>query len=158
MNSLVREGEKLLRRLLSSRITIRTRLEDSVGQVRCDPGQLEQVVLNLAVNARDAMPDGGELFIETASVEVDEHLASRLPGVRPGAFVRLTIRDTGIGMPAEVKKHVLDPFFTTKPLGQGTGLGLAIVYGVVKQNDGCLAVESAPGEGTTFQIFLPRAA
>jgi CheY-like chemotaxis protein len=124
--------------------------------VRSDPGQLEQVILNLAVNARDAMPHGGTLEIEVANAELGPRQIARYPGSRAGPHIHLTVRDSGEGMSREVRARIFEPFFTTKPVGKGTGLGLATVYGIVKQSDGSISVESEPGRGTTFHIFIPR--
>ncbi len=124
--------------------------------MRCDQAQLQQVVLNLAVNARDAMPRGGRLEIATANVEVDEERAATLPGLRPGPHVRLTVRDDGPGLAPEVREHLFEPFFTTKERGHGTGLGLATVYGIVNQSGGSIAVECPKEGGTSFEIYLPR--
>src|SRR5262249_38312589 len=125
--------------------------------VRADPAQLEQAVVNLVVNARDAMPAGGTLTLELDAVELDAEAARRLPDGRPGSFVRLTVRDTGVGMTAEVRAHLSEPFFTPKGQGQGTGLGLSTVYGIVKQSGGFLDVWSEPGRGSAFTVYLPRA-
>src|SRR6266540_4204347 len=156
LNQLVLEMDKLLRRLIGEDIELATLLETDLWRVRADPGQIEQVILNLAVNARDAMPNGGKLTIETANIEVDESLAHLHPWMRLGSYVRLAVRDSGHGMSADVLAHVFEPFFTTKPVGKGTGLGLATVYGIVKQNEGYILVDSTPGQGTTFEILLPR--
>jgi len=158
LNSLMRGSEKLLRRVLGEDVELLVSLEPDLWVVRCDPGQIEQVALNLAVNARDAMPGGGKLSIQTANVEVDERLTASRPWMSPGSYVRLSIRDSGQGMPPEVKAHLFEPFFTTKAVGKGTGLGLATVYGIMKQNCGYILVDSEPGEGTVFELFLPRVA
>jgi two-component system cell cycle sensor histidine kinase/response regulator CckA len=156
LNELVRRSEKLLRRVLGEDVELVAVLQPDLWSVRCDPGQLEQVVLNLVVNARAAMPRGGKLTIETANANVDERFAASRPWMRPGPYVRLTVRDSGHGMPPEVRERVFEPFFTTKPVGQGTGLGLATVYGIVKQSEGYILVESEPERGATFAVFLPR--
>jgi signal transduction histidine kinase/ActR/RegA family two-component response regulator len=156
LNALMRCSEKLLRRVLGEDVELVTALQPDVWTVRCDPGQMEQVVLNLAVNARGAMPRGGKLTLETANVEIDESLTASRPWMRPGPHVKLSIRDSGQGMSPEVKAHLFEPFFTTKPVGLGTGLGLATVYGIVKQNEGYILVDSEPGQGTTFALYFPR--
>jgi PAS domain S-box-containing protein len=156
LNAVMRGSEKLLRRVLGEDVELVASLHPALWTVRCDPGQVEQVVLNLAVNARDAMPSGGKLMIETANTEIDEGFVALHPFMKRGPHVRLTIRDTGVGMTPAVKAHVFEPFFTTKPPGKGTGLGLAMVYGIVKQNDGYILVESEVGQGTTFRLYLPR--
>jgi PAS domain S-box-containing protein len=158
LNAVVEGMTTMLRRLIGEHIDLDIRLDPELGTVKADPGQLEQVILNLAVNARDAMPQGGRLGIGTANAALDEAFARRHPGARPGAFVRLQVADTGIGMDAEVLAHLFEPFFTTKTVGQGTGLGLATVYGIVKQSGGYIQVDSAPGRGATFAIYLPRVA
>ena len=156
LGKVVRDGERLLRRVLNEDIAVVVRLASDPWTVRCDPAQIEQVILNLAVNARDAMPNGGKLTLETANVEVDESWAASFPGVRHGPHVRLSVQDTGVGMQPEVKARAFDPFFTTKPPGKGTGLGLATVHGIVKQSGGFIRVESEPGRGTRFEILFPR--
>jgi PAS domain S-box-containing protein len=157
LNALVLNAEKLLRRVLGEDVELTVQLDPSLGTVRCDPSQLEQIILNLAVNARDAMPRGGCLTIATDNVRVAGGQSPRRADAAPGAYVRLAVRDSGCGMSADVKARLFEPFFTTKPPGKGTGLGLATVYGIVKQSNGHIHVESEPGEGTVFEILFPRA-
>jgi CheY-like chemotaxis protein len=147
----------MLRRLLGEDVKLSTDLAADLGAVKADAGQLEQVLLNLAVNARDAMPRGGALLLVTANVEVNAEQAAQLPDVTPGPYVCLRCHDTGCGMSEEVLAHLFEPFFSTKG-DKGTGLGLATVYGIVKQSGGYIRVASTPGQGTTFQVFLPRTA
>jgi PAS domain S-box-containing protein len=156
LNSVVRESEKLLRRALGEDVELVTTLPPDLWLARCDAGQIEQVILNLAINARDAMPRGGKLAIDTANVEVDDRFVQRHRFMRVGPHVRLRVVDTGMGMTPEVKAHVFEPFFTTKPPGKGTGLGLATVYGIVKQSGGYIVLESALGHGTSFEVYFPR--
>ena len=156
LNSLVSDMQKMLPRLLGEDIAVSINLQSELGSVKADQGQIEQVVMNLAVNARDAMPEGGKLVIETSNVELDHLYARHHPGAKPGSYVKLTVTDSGIGMSAETLAHIFEPFFTTKEVGKGTGLGLATVYGVVKQSGGYVWVDSAPGKGASFQIYLPR--
>ncbi|HEX6534734.1 MAG TPA: PAS domain-containing protein [Gemmatimonadaceae bacterium] len=156
LNLVVGEMERMLTRLIGEDIELVTRLHPTLGQVRADPSQLEQVVLNLAVNARDAMPHGGVLMLETANVCVEPGGADAMLGITPGPYVVLTVRDTGIGMSPETMSHLFEPFFTTKAPGIGTGLGLATVYGIVKQSGGDVRASSDQGRGTTVEVFLPR--
>ncbi len=156
LNLVVMEIEQMLRRLIGEHIELVCTKDGQVGRVKADPGQIEQVIMNLAVNARDAMPHGGRLCIRTANAAVDARYARRHPGLRPGKYVTLEVSDTGVGMDAETQMHIFEPFFTTKEKGRGTGLGLATTYGIVKQSNGYIAVESMPDQGSTFRIFLPR--
>ena len=158
LNKIVGEIGGMLRRLLGEDIEILTVLQPGLGIVKADPGQFEQVIMNLAVNARDAMPKGGKLLLETSNVILGRNPGKEPVIAEPGPHVVLTVKDTGCGMDAEVRSHLFEPFFTTKEEGKGTGLGLSTVYGIVKQSGGSIAVHSEPGKGTSFQIYLPRIA
>ncbi len=155
VNDVVHGITRMLRRMIGEDIQLRTHLADDLRAVMTDPGQLEQVLMNLAVNARDAMPTGGELLVSTALREVDDDVAARHPGLDAGVYVVVEIADTGQGMDELTQRRAFEPFFTTKEVGRGTGLGLATVYGIVKQADGYIMLDSAPGEGTRFSILLP---
>src|ERR1700674_425995 len=157
LNTLVADMSKLLRRLVREDIEFGFLLGDSLGRVKADPGQIEQVLLNLTVNASDAMPQGGKLTVETQRLNVDEAYAQERPPLKPGQYVQLVVTDTGHGMDAATKSRIFEPFFTTKESGKGTGLGLATVYGVVRQSGGFIWVETSPGNGARFEIYLPRA-
>jgi PAS domain S-box-containing protein len=156
LNGVVTGIEKMLTRLLGETISVRTKLSPSLGTVRADPGQLEQVLMNLAVNAGDAMPHGGELTIETSEVELDEEYAREHVDAVPGRYVMLAVHDAGVGMEPATQARLFEPFFTTKGPGKGTGLGLSTVYGIVKQSGGHIWVYSEIGQGTTFKVYLPR--
>jgi signal transduction histidine kinase/ActR/RegA family two-component response regulator len=156
LNAVVREFEAMLRRLLGSDVEWRFVPDPALGAVAVDRTQMEQVLLNLAANARDAMPEGGCLTIATTNLDVTEPMTREMPGLRAGAYVVLSVRDTGHGMDAATASHVFEPFFTTKETGHGAGLGLATVYGIVKQSGGYIAVDTTLAQGAEFRIFLPR--
>jgi PAS domain S-box-containing protein len=156
LNAVLADVAKMLHRLIGENVEVKVVPAPSLGRVKADPGQMEQVILNLAVNSRDAMPDGGKLTITTSDIELDENDTRTHEGAPPGRYIMLAVSDTGDGMDTETQARMFEPFFTTKAPGKGTGLGLATVYGVVKHSDGWIWVDSEPGRGTTFQIFLPR--
>jgi PAS domain S-box-containing protein len=156
LNAVVGDLAQMLRRLLGEDVDLVTVQRQGLGAVLADPGQLEQVIVNLAVNARDAMPGGGKLTIEAANVDLDDGVSAGHAAIKPGRYVMLAVTDTGIGMAPEVLARLFEPFFTTKGVGKGTGLGLATVYGIVKQSDGYVLVDSLPGRGSTFRVYLPR--
>jgi len=158
LNSVAARFENFLRRTIEEKIEILLALDPNLGRVKADPGQIEQVLLNLAVNAHDAMSSGGTLTIETANVEFDENYAKQHTGMTAGPHVMLAVTDSGEGMDESTLGHIFEPFFTTKPIGEGTGLGLATVYGIVKQSGGYIWVYSEPRRGTTFKMYWPRIA
>jgi two-component system, cell cycle sensor histidine kinase and response regulator CckA len=157
LNSLVTSLSQMLRRVIGEDIELVLRLEPKLAPVTADPGQVQQVIMNLVVNARDAMPRGGRLTIQTANVAWDDDLRQRHAAVKPGPFALLSVTDTGSGISPKVKEHLFEPFFTTKGVGKGTGLGLSTVYGIVKQSNGLVEVISEPGQGACFRIYLPQA-
>ena len=156
LNTAVEEVRWLLERLIGDDVRLVTNLHPALGKVVADPHQIEQVLMNLCINARDAMPEGGSLMIETRNIQLDAEFTEQVPGASPGAHVEMTVTDTGVGIEEGVKSHLFEPFFTTKPPDKGTGLGLATVYGIVKQAGGWIQVSSEPGEGARFAIFLPQ--
>jgi signal transduction histidine kinase len=156
LNDLVSNSETILRRLIGNDVALFTNLDPHLGLVKADPSHIEQVIMNLCVNARDAMPQGGSLTIKTARTELDDSRLREAPDLRPGRYVQLSVADTGSGMDQATQAKLFEPFFTTKAPGKGTGLGLSIVYGIVKQSSGHVAVTSEVGHGTTFTIYLPQ--
>jgi two-component system cell cycle sensor histidine kinase/response regulator CckA len=157
LNGVLAEASRMLRRLIGENIDLVTQLDPELGRVRADPGQIEQILVNLAVNARDAMPGGGRLVVETSNVDLHERDPGGRVPAEPGRYVLLAVTDTGSGMDPETRRHIFEPFFTTKERGKGTGLGLATVYGIVKQNSGDILVQSEVGQGTRIEVYLPRA-
>jgi CheY-like chemotaxis protein len=156
VNALVANLDQMLRRLIGEHIEMRTVAALQPCLVKADVGQIEQVIMNITINARDAMPKGGRLTLETGHAELDQAFSAEVAGASPGPYVMLAVSDTGEGMDADTKAHIFEPFFTTKGLGKGTGLGLSTVYGIVKQSGGCISVYSEPGRGSTFKVYLPR--
>jgi PAS domain S-box-containing protein len=156
LRAVVSDMEKMLRRVIGEDVELVIRVGDAVGRVLADPGQMEQVLLNLAVNSRDAMPRGGTLRLEVDEVRLDEGFRRLHPDVSPGCYVRLTVADSGVGIPEEIQPHVFEPFYTTKEPGKGTGLGLATVFGIIKQSEGHITLDSVEGGGATFRVYLPR--
>lgn len=156
INEVIRAAEAMLRRILREEIQLETRLEPGLGKVMADPGEIEQVLTNLAINARDALPLGGQVTLETANVEYQEAHGYRLGQIEPGSYVRLAVSDNGCGMNEEILSHLFEPFFTTKERGKGTGLGLTTIYGIIRRSSGHITVESKPGQGSTFRLYIPR--
>ena len=156
LNNLLTNLDKMLQRVIGEDIELVNKTSEGLGKVKADPGQIEQVIVNLTVNARDAMPDGGKLVFETADVELDQEYARTHIHVTPGRYVMLSVSDTGKGMTPEVQEHIFEPFFTTKENEKGTGLGLFMVYGIVQKHGGHIIVDSEPGVGSTFKIYFPQ--
>ncbi len=155
LNQLIQDLLKMIKRLIGEDISVKMELAPDLLPIDADPGNLEQVIMNIIVNARDAMPSGGIITIKTENRDVTKDVSNHIPYARPGKYVAMSITDTGIGMDAETVKHIFDPFFTTKGIGKGTGLGLAVVYGIVSRHKGWITVDSAPGKGSTFTVLLP---
>jgi CheY-like chemotaxis protein len=157
LNEIIADMGTLLRRVIDEDIVLQTNFAEDLWQVRADAGQVEQVIMNLVVNARDALPNGGAISVQTANVDIPTDMPDSKLDLRPGSYVQLTVSDNGVGMDCQTQAHIFEPFFTTKEQGKGTGLGLATVYGIVKQSNGNIRVQSEPGCGTTFKVYLPRA-
>lgn len=155
INMEIDQVKKLLERTIPKMIDIELHLAEDIPVINADPAQIEQVIMNLGVNARDAMPDGGKLMIKTAFVSLSSVFCSTCPGLSPGNYILITVTDTGIGMDVDIQEHIFEPFFTTKKVGKGTGLGLSIIYGIIKNHGGCIFCETAPSKGTSFKIYLP---
>jgi len=155
LNNTIQALEKMLKRLIGEDITIYNEFEDNLWKMRGDEGQIEQIITNMAINARDAMPEGGDLYISTQNITLDKEKAETIPDIQSGSYVRLEIEDTGEGMDEETQEQIFDPFFTTKGMAEGTGMGLSVVHGIVKNHDGLINVYSEPGEGTVFRIYFP---
>jgi CheY-like chemotaxis protein len=155
VNSIILHLEKMLRRLIGEDVSLRTELTPRIGSVLADPSQIEQVIVNLVVNARDAMPNGGDLLIKTESVIIDSAAAADQQLSKEGPYIVISVVDNGVGIQEEARPHVFEPFYTTREIGKGTGLGLSTVYGIVKQSDGFIELETEPGRGTTFSVYLP---
>jgi CheY-like chemotaxis protein len=156
LNTILQDLGKMLDPIIGDNIQLRTVLAEHLGGVKTDVSQIEQVIMNLVINARDAMSSGGKLTVETANIDLDENYCQNQADVKPGHYVMISVSDTGCGIPPHIKDRIFEPFFTTKAVGQGTGLGLSTVYGIVKQCGGHIEVNSSPGWGTTFKVYLPR--
>ena len=156
LNHVIDGLHTLVTKSLGEHIRLTHTLDPQLGKISIDPVQLEQVILNLVINARDAMPQGGELSIQTGNIEIDENFVAQHPGSRAGRYVSFSVKDTGGGMNPDTQSHIFDPFFTTKGLGDGTGLGLTTVYGIIKQHHGYITVDSAIGHGAQFHLYFPR--
>jgi signal transduction histidine kinase/ActR/RegA family two-component response regulator len=156
LNAVVSKLREMLTRVIGEHISLHVTTGESLGSIRADLGQIDQILMNLVINAVDAMPQGGEIFIETANIELDDSYARSHPSVRPGRYVMISVTDTGLGMNQEVLARIFEPFFTTKAIGEGTGLGLSVVHGAVEQNNGHITVHSQPQKGTTFKVYFPR--
>ncbi|MFH1249542.1 MAG: ATP-binding protein, partial [bacterium] len=155
LNATLADVKKMLGRFIGEDIKMDTVLEPDLMHVKVDPGQIEQVIMNLVVNARDAMPDGGKITVRTENVDIDKELSKVIPEALPGRFVRFSVEDAGVGIDKAILDQIFEPFFTTKDVGVGTGLGLSVVYGIIKQHDGWINVYSEPGQGTIFKVYLP---